>query len=133
VTIPQKEGRNMPEPTEKLCDERHIALKEILDLCIKKIEVRLSGMDIALNVSTKELERRLEELNNLRAEYTRDRATDRSLFVRQETYDVKTAGYDDWCRGIEKKINTIETRYATWAAALIALVVIIQLVTGFLK
>jgi hypothetical protein len=62
----------MPEPTEKLCDERHIALKEILDLCIKKIEVRLSGMDIALNVKTKELERRLAELNNLRAEYTRE-------------------------------------------------------------
>jgi hypothetical protein len=80
-----------------------------------------------LDLKSKDLENRLHALNELRAEVIRDRM----MFLSKETYDIKTAGYDAWCAGIDKKIVTIETKILSWTAALGVFFVLLQLFLNY--
>ena len=113
---------------EILCNTRHQRLEDIISLGFDKMNIRLDGMDKALDLKSKDLENRLHALNELRAEVIRDRM----MFLTKETYDIKTAGYDVWCAGIDKKVVAIETKILTWTAALGVFFVMIQLFLHYL-
>jgi hypothetical protein len=95
-----------------------------LRLETEKVGVRLTAMDAALVVRAQELERRLEDLNRLRYEVTQDR----SMFVRDDVYREKTVGYDIWCRQVDNRLTTIETRAITWTTAIGTVFMILQIV-----
>jgi hypothetical protein len=98
---------------ERLCNSKHEGLMKIVALSADKLKTRLDGMDIALSLKTQDMDRRLEGLNHLRAEYTRDRMEDRAQYVKTETYEIKTKGYDEWTRIVDNRLMKMETQYAS--------------------
>ena len=103
---------------EKFCDERHEALEKIDKICVERIEDKIEALDKemklrfdniskALNISSEETNRRLEQLNQLRGEVTKDR----DMFLRKETYDVKTTFYDTWVTEVNEKLVKLLTKY----------------------
>ena len=95
----------------------YVTLKEHLE---KVLELRFAAARESLELAKIELERRLGDLNELRKSVE----SDRSQFVKLETYDLKTAWYDEWCRGVDKKL-------AYWSAAIVVIVFLIELGVKF--
>jgi len=123
-------GLNMVNHVDdKLCNVKHVALRDIIDLHIKVVETRLAAMDHALDLKTGELNNRLKALNELRAEVVKDR----EQFVKKDSYDIKIKTYDDWIRLIENRITVIETRSVVWTSALGIFFIIIQIFLHFIK
>ena len=91
------------------------------------LEERLDGMDRALKLRTENLEFRLHVLNEAkkRSDDERDR------FLQKETYNVKTAYYDEWCRGVDVRLATLETRIATWVSVMGTLFILVQLALNY--
>lgn len=114
---------------ERTCDLRMEAMKCKGELCVKKIEARLDGMDEALGLRTRELERRLEGLNELRSEVIKDR----EQFLRQEVYNIKTSQYDAWVMQTNKRLTVMETRSIVWTAAIAIGFVVIQIILHYLN
>ena len=98
----------------------YVTLKEHFDMLLiereKRILDKFAAEQERLAVAKDELERRLEALNELRATVEKDR----DQFVKNETYLLKTAWYDEWCRGVDKKL-------AYWSAAIVVLVFLIEM------
>ena len=69
----------------KLCDEKHAYMGRLIDH-------RFESMDRAVVERTKELERRLEGLNELRQQVVKDR----DQFVKKEAYDMRVQFYDKY-------------------------------------
>ena len=107
-------------------DDTYIRLKDHLDEVLRlrdqRLDDRFEAQLVALDEAKKHLERRLEALNELRSAVERDRAQ----FVRQEVYDTKTSYYDEWCRGVDKKL-------AYWSGAIVVIVFLIEIVMRFIK
>ena len=125
---------------ERICKAKHSGEKDRLDLCIKGIEARLSGMDeaikvradathTALQLKTAEMDRRLEGLNLLRQEVVKDR----DQFLKKEMYDDKVKGYDTWMASVNVALTKMETRYegritaTTWISVLSLLMAIVSI------
>jgi len=96
------------------CGDRHKALMENLHLRDRNIHTRLNGMDAALQERTKEMERRLEGLNQLREDVVKDR----DLFVRSGEYKIGHKNIEDAIWDLRKAVTSInlqitqlETRY----------------------
>jgi hypothetical protein len=70
-------------------------------------ETRFNAMDKALGDRTSDLERRLEGLNQLRNEVTKDR----ELLLRKDAYDMKVAYYDRFVADASQALTRMETRY----------------------
>ena len=86
----------------------------------------------AIKVATKELERRLELLNELRTSVE----TDRLYFVRREVYDTKIKSYDEWITGVNEKLTKLMTHYGnrlTLATGGSILAIMISLLGFFLS
>jgi uncharacterized protein YydD (DUF2326 family) len=111
----------------RVCQTKHASIKDATELRERAIVARLDAMDEALTLRTGELERRLEGLNQLRQEVTQDRKE----FLQKETYDIKTAYYDEWCRNVDARLTTLETRIATWVASLGVLFTVVQLILHY--
>lgn len=107
---------------EKLIDKITIDNDKRCDLIVQKLETRLHGMDIALNLKTGEIEKRLTSLNELRAEVVKDR----SLLVPKNVYDTKTDFYDRWITTVNDRLTTLETRLLTGGAAVIVFFAIVE-------
>jgi uncharacterized protein YhaN len=90
----------------------------------KLIDQRFQASADARLAAKEDTERRLEALNALRESVEKDR----SQFVKGETYDVKTKYYDEWCRMMEARMTSVETKIVTWVAAVALFSVIIQIV-----
>lgn len=114
--------------TELLCQTRSDHLENVINLGFDKLDVRLQGMDKALELKAKDLENRLHSLNQLREEVQRDR----EMFLTKEIYEAKTQGYDAWCSGVDKKIVAIETKILTWTSVVIGFFAILQLALHYL-
>jgi len=143
-----KEDRSvtMEQKDQRLCDTRHGAVDKIIelntqkleklidksiidndkrcDLVVQKIETRLHGMDIALDLKTGELEKKLRELNDLRSDVTKDRI----LLVPKSVYDTKTDFYDKWITTVNDRLTTIETRLLTGAGAMVVFFTIVEII-----
>jgi hypothetical protein len=89
--------------------------KDYVDLRIAELEKRII-LQFRLNDEATvrqhhELEGRLEGLNQLRQEYTQDRAKDNISFVRQENYDLKIGGIDLWMISANQNFTKLMTKY----------------------
>jgi len=120
-----KEGYvNLKEFFEELWKER----EKFLDFRFRAAQATFaeskSVVEIAKNELKREHERRFEELNNLRREYTQDREDDRSLFARNDVINPQIKELNDWRRSVDKKL-------AGWSAAIIVIVLIIEVVIKF--
>ena len=163
--------RNAVETTDKIN-----ALKEL-------ISSKMEGTEKALQVKTVEMERRLEGLNQLRADVVADRAmyvrndvydskhslllndmnnlsnrmsvqetnrvavesklvmmsklqeevnSGRDIYLKAETYLIKTKYYDEFVSDMKDRVTKIETRSVTWTAAIGFFFVIVQFVLHFI-
>jgi len=109
---------NLTDHFEKLWIERE-----------KRLDDRFEAQKEAIAKSKEELERRLEALNELRRAVEKDRVQ----FVKVETYDIKTLWYDEWVRGVDKRLISQDTRYATWIIALGIFFSVLQVSMRFLQ
>jgi hypothetical protein len=112
---------------EKLCDEKHSYMNQLIDH-------RFDAMDRAVIERTKELERRLEGLNELRQQVVRDR----DQFVKRETYEMRVGYYDKYIEdtriGHQQLINrvtVIETRSVVWTSVIGVVFTILQILLHF--
>jgi hypothetical protein len=96
----------------------NVTLKDYFDIRIKEHErrddVRFQLMDKALQLQQTELERRLEGLNQLRLEVTKDR----EQFQNKLLSDTKWKDIDVWRQDMSNRVTIIETRSVVWTAAL---------------
>jgi len=102
-------------------------VKELLEEHNKQNDLRFQSQAEAIEAAGVELERRLDVLNHLRATVEQDR----SAFVKNETYAVKTAYYDNWCRAVDEKLTVLNTRSVTWTAAVGIAFTLVQIALHF--
>ena len=117
------------------CRERH-RLTE-LNVCAKiarvdeRLTARLDGMDKALDVKTRELDRRLDGLNELREEVVRDR----DQYARKESLDAKIDAYDKWITIANEKLTRLLVEYETRInkAGMIAIIAVLVSVSALIS
>jgi hypothetical protein len=123
----------MTDDDKRELKEGYVNLREHLEMLIRErqsqMELRFKAQHEALVLKADELERRLEALNELRKSVERDR----DEFIKKETYNIKTSWYDEWCRGVDKRLTASETRAVTWTAAIALFFVIVQVALRFWK
>jgi len=114
TTVPDGNGKSVPlrEYIETLFAERD-----------RYYALRAESAKDALDAARRELDHRLEMLNNLRSLVE----SDRTYFVKQDVYAEKTRAYDAWCVGVNNAITKIETRSVTWTAALGVIFLLVQI------
>jgi len=103
-----------------------IPLREYIE---KIMDEREKHNQLALDLSSRELERRLKELNELRADVIKDRVQ----FVREDLCRAKVKEMDIWKASVNMSITKIETRSVTWSAAIIMFFVIVQILLRIFK
>jgi len=111
----------------KLCDEKHAYMGRLIDH-------RFESMDRAVIERTKELERRLEGLNELRQQVVRDR----DQFVKRETYEMRVGYYDKYIEDtrmghqeLVNRVTVIETRSIVWTSVIGVAFTILQVLLHF--
>ena len=102
---------------DKLCHARH-----------DSINVKFKAMDEAIDLKAKQLDLRLESLNELRRQVVEDR----ELFIRKDVYEFKTQYYDKFVQDALSRITIIETRHVVITATLAVGFVVLQLAMHFL-
>lgn len=110
-----------------------VTLKEHIEALLRekicRLEQRMDAMDEALELATREKDRRLGELNNLRREVM----SDRSQFVRSDVYGPRHDQLDAQLATIDKRLTTVETRSAVISAAIGLAVAVAAVVLHFWK
>jgi len=114
--------------TEKdFSKDNYVLLREYIDRIMaekdKYYELCFRNSQNALSLSKTELDRRLEDLNELRKSVEKDRAQ----FVKLETFNFKIEAEDSLIASLDKRITVIETRILTWVGMIGALFFIIQI------
>lgn len=111
---------------EKACVELKEYVERLLAEQEKQFTIRLEGQIDAVRMARSDMERRLDELNRLRAEVTQDRGQ----FVPKIAYDL-------WHDVVESRMTRIETRATTrgevWGLVLATAVAVAGLVLGAVK
>lgn len=120
--IPQK-PRHGCGYDDRLCKTKHEAVGEAIDLHFKIIEERLNRTDMALELQAREVERRMEENNHWRKVFIKERED----LLKRETYEIKTAYYDEWCKTVDKQLTEINSAHRTWTAAIAIFFVLVQI------
>jgi|GEM_PF-2898242 hypothetical protein len=89
-----------------------ITLKEFIERIFaereKQLQLHFRNSENALILSKLELDKKLNELNNLRAEYTKDRMDDNTTFLRQETYYDKMISLDKDIKDLQLSKASLE-------------------------
>jgi hypothetical protein len=104
--------------------------RDYIDKSIQVVEARLDGIDKATIIKTIEIDRRLEEHNKLREEVL----TDRSEFVKGETYKLHERNTNDWKEEVDEKLTKLMTKYenrmsiANWIAIVAVIITIANLI-----
>lgn len=113
--------------------QERVALKEYVERILEeqclRNKVQLEATERALLLATRELERRLGELNQLRAEVT----SDRSQFVQRSIYEHHLATTSEWREEVSQRLTVMETRSITWTAAIALFFLIVQVAMHFWK
>lgn len=100
-------------PGEQACNDLRVSLKEYF-------ESRLRGLEDQIQNSGKDLERRLEGLNELRQQVV----SDRGMFTTRELHDRLQADVSE----LESKLTSLNTKIATWYTIVAGAYGIIQIV-----
>jgi len=89
-----------------------ITLKEFIERIFvereKQLQLHFRNSENALVLSKLELDKRLNELNNLRTEYTKDRMNDNHSFLHQETYYDKMTSLDKDIKDLQLSKASLE-------------------------
>jgi hypothetical protein len=89
-----------------------ITLKEFIERIFaereKQLQLHFRNSENALILSKLELDKRLNELNNLRTEYTKDRTNDNHSFLRQETFYDKMTSLDKDIKDLQLSKASLE-------------------------
>lgn len=98
--------------------QERVALKEYVERILEeqclRNKVQLEATERALLLATREMERRLGELNQLRSEVT----SDRSQFVQRAIYEHHLITTNEWRESISQRVSVTETRIITWTSAI---------------
>jgi len=121
------------EVTRFFCNERYRRLIEGIELRDVNTSERFKSAEAALRLQAKEMERRLEQLNELRKEYTSDRTQDQKVFVRQEIYYSQIGVYNDFVTHTRDRLTTLETRLAVWMSVLGGALFLLQIILYYFK
>ena len=92
---------------KKICDTKHEALMKIAELCSDKLGLRITHIEELIKERKENLEFRLEALNQLRQEVTKDR----EQFMRSEVYLEKVKWYDQWVTDTNRTLTEMKSRY----------------------
>lgn len=118
----------MNDEAKKEISDGYVTLRSHFELLFaereKQANTQYRAMDEALKVAARDIERRLEKLNELREEVTKDRVA----FVRQEVYNEKSKQFDLWITDANTKLTRLMTKYDSrlTAANIISLLAIIM-------
>ncbi len=108
-----------------------VTLKEYLCALLEQQEARMGlrfdAMDKALEIANRELSLRLERLNELREEVTRDRAS----FVKIGICSGHHENLQKWQDTVNRKLTVLETRSITWTAAVGVFFLILNVVMKY--
>lgn len=118
----------MPDEYSERVALREYVERILEEQCLRN-QVRLDATDRALELARRELERRLGELNQLRAEVT----SDRSQFVQRAIYDHHLSTTNEWRESVSQRLTAIETRSITWTAAIALFFLLVQIALHFWK
>ena len=88
-------------------EEKGVSLRDYFDAKLKSVKQ-------AVRVAKTENDRRLEELNNLRKEYSEDRGK----YVLLEIFNSQSNQFSKDFQIVTNRLTAIETRIITWTAAL---------------
>ena len=112
---------------DRLCEQKHRDYESL-------VNHRFDAMDRALIERTKELERRLEGLNELRQQGVRDR----DQFVKREAYDMRVNFYDKYIedtrtthQSLVNRVTIMETRSVVWTSVLGVAFTVLQIILHF--
>jgi len=110
-------------------EQNIVTLREYFEALLaekdKQLDARFVAMNATNDLARVNIERRLENLNELRREVIEDR----SRFLTIEIYDAKEAERQVWRDLVNRQITTIQVRNLTWTAAIgVALIVITILI-----
>ena len=86
----------------------------VLEHIGKIIELRFASTESAMQLYREDMKGRLQALNDLRAEVTRDR----DLLLPRETFDLWVRERRGWHDTVNERLTKIETRALTWTASL---------------
>ena len=109
---------SMTECQPSKCREQREICAKLFDSEFKVILERLNGMDKALEKQHEVLEHRLQGLNELREEVTRDR----NKFVLKDTYEI-----------ISDRVSKLENRSVVWITLIGIGFAVLQVVLRFWK
>lgn len=99
--------------------------EKLFDAKLESIRERLSGMDKALELQAKEMERRMFGLNELREEVTRDRGQ----FVLKDSCTLCHKEIDS----NSSRLSILETRVVIYVGVLGFIFVLVQVALKFFK
>lgn len=105
----------------------------------RQIDLRFAALSDALILASGNVKEKLNELNNLRREYTDDRTKDQEHYVKSDVYYPKMKEIETWKAGVDKSITTTDTRYqgrlniATLVSALSLLLAVVSMILMFIK
>ena len=115
----------MDDGARRELKEGYVNLKDHFDMLLSErqaqMELRFMAAAHALELSKIELDRRLDVLN-----HAHEQAKQKdSEYVKDSEYKIKTAYYDEWCRGVDKK-------FAYYTGGMAVLILVLQLIFHFL-
>lgn len=91
------------------------------------VDIKMSASEKAVKIASDNLQRELEKLNELRQDVVKDR----SLFVRQDAYEVKIKSIDLSIQEVKEKQISLETKFVTWISAISVFFIIIQIMLNY--
>jgi hypothetical protein len=93
------------------------------------MKAELEARDRAMEIQTKELSRRLDELNHAHQRAQQDKAE----FLNKTTYDAFLKGYETWNREVNAYMSNQQGRTAAYVSIVGIVFVVVQILLRFWK
>jgi HD superfamily phosphohydrolase len=112
---------------KELINEKFKGVDIRLNACEKLQDTRFDATEKALLLRTADMEGRLEYLNALRTEVTKDRAQ----FLLRDSYDTAHESLRTNAIDLGRRLTVVETRSITWTAAIGLIFLVVQFVLAY--
>jgi hypothetical protein len=110
-------------------DERINGLCKKVDEREKQFNLQIDSLRDSIVMAKVELDKRLNNLNELRKEVMEDRST----LVPMTTFNLRREQLDVWKSAVDQAITKLETRSITWGAAIALAVIILNTLMHYWK
>lgn len=112
----------VPLSTVEFVDRAIAAGREVM-------KAELSARDKAMEIQTKELSRRLDELNHAHQRAQQDKAE----FLNKSTYEAFLKGFETWSREINAFVANSQGRTAAYVSIVVVIGILINIALRFWK